>query len=272
VDTPALSYAGFYGQSFEAFVEEAARLGFRSVEFIPDQSPNLLAQLTPARRRDLASLLKQNGIVPTVHSIFYDINLVSVVPEIQQFSLSMIRRCGELCVELGGTEMTVHPGYQFPGWRSSQWQREIFLTSMRNGIELLSTMCRDLAVTAFLENGSYFLTTRFAENRIPLHYGAFLDELELISKYCGGHVGFCLDLGKAVASGLNLPDLLASVGARQFRFQLGSIDSWNTLMEIAGAFDVMRSLGQVTYEGPLDQAGAFLAHVQAGWMNRSKIG
>src|SRR5687767_7880739 len=93
--SPALSYAAYYGHVFEEFVEMAVQAGAAAVEFIPDQTPNLLTELTVDRRAALRKRLATAGVIPVVHSVFYDINLVSVVPDVQDFALQVIAKCGE---------------------------------------------------------------------------------------------------------------------------------------------------------------------------------
>ena len=263
--TPVLSYAGYYGLTFERFMEEAHRLGYRAVELIPDQTPNLLGELTAERRSGLASLSRELGIVPYVHSIFYDLNPVSVVPEVRDHSMAVIRRCAELCLELGGHTITAHPGYQFPGWSSSDWQASVFLDAVGKAREALSDLADSLPVNLFLENGSYFLTTKESDHRRPLHYGVAIDELERLLAGASPRVGLCLDIGKAAASKLDPAAMIRSADGHPIRFQVGSVDGWDEAMAVGLELGVFQGPSQITYEGPRAGAEQFLDYARLCW-------
>jgi len=268
--TPAVSYAGYYGYSFEEFVEAAVRACATAVELIPDQGPNLLAELTPERRSALRTRLRGAGVTPVVHSVFYDINLVSVVPDVQELALRVIARCGEFARDIGAREVVVHPGYRFPGWRSSEFQRRNADDAARRGVEKLSALADKLDVDMFLENGSYFVTDREKSTTKPLHYGIFLDEIDLLLEFASSRVGICLDYGKAKVSQLPVRELIRRHGGRPFRFQVGSGRRLRELLLEQGLKAVLHTPRQITFEGPAEDLAAFMA-VAAGAISSSDV-
>lgn len=249
--TPALSYAPCYGLTFEAFLEEAAARGVSAVELIPDQTPNLLQELTTGRRDTIRKKLVSTSIVPIVHSVFYDINLVSLVPDVQSFALKVIGDCAAFAQNIGARELIVHPGYRFPGWRSSEFQRQNADDAVQRGIAKLSILAENTDMSVFLENGSYFLTDKEAATIRPLHFGVTLDEIETLFEQASNRLGICLDYGKAKVSGLPIDVLTGRLHNRSFRFQVGSATRLEELLSEIGTNSVLHDPRQITYEGPL---------------------
>lgn len=256
--SPTLSYATSYGSTFEQFVEEALKDGFGGVELIPDNEPNLLGQLNGPRRRWLRDVIKQSGLRCVVHSVFYDINLVSVVPEVQRFALDMIEQVSRLAVDLGGREIVVHPGYLFPGWRKSERQFGTFHDAVKRAMSELSSLSTQYEVSYFLENGSYYITDAAGQRLAPLHFGVFEDELNYMLANSGEKVGFCLDMGKAKVSSLDVHSILRRWSSRPFRFQVGGEVGMRRLIDATSATGIRLTDEAVTYEGPPDERYAFM--------------
>ena len=80
----SLSYAYAYTSEFEVFVRDAAAHGFRGVQLIPDLHPNLPHEFDHERRTHLAALIRTNRMRHSLHNVFYDINLVSLVPQVRE--------------------------------------------------------------------------------------------------------------------------------------------------------------------------------------------
>lgn len=267
METPVLSYATFYGDRFEDFITTAVSLGYRGVELIPDQSPNLLQELTARRRAAIKRMIRDNGLHPTVHSVFYDINLVSVVPEVSASALKVISDCMDFAKDIDARDVTVHPGYKFPGWQSSAWQGDVFNKCAMLSLQRLSGLAQGLGVFVYLENGSYYLTTKSGQRKTPLHFGIFLDELKFIKESTGENIGLCLDIGKAAASSLEIDKAIRLFSDRPLRIQAGgrwSLDQISHSTRTATQLTVK----QVTYEGPREDAEDFLCYCR-DWSERA---
>lgn len=256
--TPILSYVPYYGSRFEDFVEEASALKFQGIEFIPDLTPNLLSELGKDRTRAIAERLRELKLQPTVHSVFYDINLVSVVPEVAELALDIVRASVEFALSIGAREVTVHPGYQFPGWRSSEFQRAVFAGSVRRAMGALVQLAKEYDVQLFLENGSYFVTDKRLMAGKPLHFGVDREEIDLMMEQGGSNLGICLDFGKANVSNLDVSALVAQYRNIPFRFQVGSVASLKALFSTPEIAGVLKNLGQITYEGKRNDSAEFL--------------
>lgn len=249
-----LSYAGFYGTPFEEFVDIALALGFGAVQLIPDQTPNLLSELGQARVKGLRDKIASNKLGVSVHAIFYDVNVVSVVPEVRSAALSIVDSCAAFCDALGGRAVTVHPGYMFPGWRSSPSQAEVFWRSAKLGMTGLDEISHKYRSNLFIENGSYFVSDRSMNKIIPLHVGITIDELEALLEGLSNSVGLCLDIGKALVSGMDIHQLVDRIPERIGQLQIGS----------AASIDIVRRLQfmstpEIVFEGGRDAAVAYAA-------------
>jgi sugar phosphate isomerase/epimerase len=221
-----LSYAGFYGERFEDFISIAARKGFDGVQLIPDQDPNLYTSFDRKRQASLVDAMRQYSLDIHLHNVFYDINIVSVVPEVQENSLKITESVLVLARGLGAKTLTVHPGYMFPGWRGDKVQTARFWDAAQVGMERLSCMSQEYGLTILIENGSYFVTTATSDRRRPLHVGITIEEIERLLAY-GDGIGVCLDLGKVRASGIDPVEMIDALSDRIYQFQ---ISNWDDLM------------------------------------------
>ncbi|MBK8545460.1 MAG: sugar phosphate isomerase/epimerase [Caulobacteraceae bacterium] len=134
-----LSYATDYGASFEDFVRSAAVRGYDSVQLIPDQTPNLYSDFEKQRTSDLAALIADSGLSCSLHNVFYDINLFSLVPAVQETAFEITAKCVDLSAALGARYAVLHTGYMFGGWRSDKTQAEKF---WRNAASKCLSVCR----------------------------------------------------------------------------------------------------------------------------------
>jgi len=249
-----LSYAGFYGATFEEFIDIAQCLGFGAVQLIPDQTPNLLSELDEGRVDELRKKLASAKLGVSVHSVFYDVNLVSVVPEVQAATLKIVESCVALCDALGGSGVTVHPGYMFPGWRSTQWQSDVFWESAKRGMMAIDDICARYKSNIFIENGSYFVSDRSTIKKTPLHIGITVEELERLLEGTSSSVGLCLDIGKALVSGIDLFELVEKMSQRVGQVQIGGAAS----IQIVRELNLPRN-PEIVFEGGRDAAVAYAA-------------
>lgn len=255
-----LSYAGYYGKRFEDFSVVARDLGFLGVQFIPDQTPNFVHEFDEHRLRELAEFTRAAHLAVSVHAIFYDINLVSVVPEIQSFALSVLRSNFEFARSLGASVVTVHPGYMFPGWRSSPWQEEVFWRSANQGIRALDRLAQEYGILACLENGSYYVSSKASQKRIPLHVGITIEEMQHLLNDVSDSVGLCLDVGKALVSGVGVTPFLREFGGRIAQVQIASIDHLSQVT-LDPYFGSMPKMPELVFEGGSGRASEFIRSI-----------
>lgn len=219
----SLSYAAHYGTRFEEFIVTATAEGFDGVQLIPDQSPNLIHSLTTERRDSITALLQRHDISSSVHNVFYDINPVSVVPEVRSCALSISEDVFRFAADINAESVTIHPGYMFPGWRTSEAQTKAFWDNARVAIRQLANLASDYDVTPLFENGSYHLTTRSGTERTPLHIAIDPNGLEKILTFAGEQAGVSLDIGKVYYSDHLLSDFTDRLGDRIGELQLSSL-------------------------------------------------
>lgn len=252
-----LSYARAYGTTFEDFAEHAAAGGFAGVQLIPDQRPNLYSDFDASRIQSLRQRLAALGLGCTIHNVFYDINLASVVPAVCEASFQITERVLDLAVQLDARSVTVHPGYFFPGWRRDSIQAARFWEAADQAMAHLGQMAQERRISVLLENGSYCLTTPTGHGRTPLHLGIQPTELLRLVHAGSPTLFVSLDLNKAIHSGEPVADFLTTLGPYVRELQLSTIREHEATIESA-----LRSLsmnqfpGLVVLEGqPLDPEG-----------------
>lgn len=76
-----------------------------SIEFWVDH-----LQLYETSLKKLHTLLEKEGIIPTVHSVSWDINLCSFSKDVRNFSIREIIRSINIACEIGAEIIVVHPG------------------------------------------------------------------------------------------------------------------------------------------------------------------
>jgi len=200
----SVSYAaGFYGRDFESLIDFAGNHGVPAVQLIPDQFPNLYSELDASRMVRLRHRLKENNVRASLHNVFYDINICSLVPEVQQFALKVTEKVARLANGLGAHLVTVHPGYMYPGWRYDPIQNASFWGSAKMAIESLNSLGEKYGITFLLENGSYCLSSRLSERRQDFHLGIDINELGSLLVFGGSNMAICMDYGKLLASGVD---------------------------------------------------------------------
>lgn len=246
------SYAGSYGKTFEEFIDSIDDLHISGVQLIPDQSPNLFSELNIGRISKIREALNRRKLQCSVHNIFYDINIVSLVPEVQRFALELTHRIAIISSQLGASSLTVHPGYMFPGWRVDAAQTKRFWEAAHRGMTELSNIAHETGVPILLENGSYHVTTSTGRNPRPLHAG--ISPVELESLFGSTDLMWCFDFNKAISTEHNIEDFLATSGERIRLVQVSNIEAhpedWKKFVSYikAHALDV-----SIVLEGPRSQ-------------------
>lgn len=228
----APSYAGFYGQRFEEFVDTVVAKGFTAVQLIPDQQPNLYSSFEGDRLRAFVKQIEQHGLAVHVHNVFYDINLVSLVTDVRDGSFEITRKVLRLAKALGARTFTIHPGYMFPGWRNDPLQSERFWYGVKTSMERISELADQFDIQILIENGSYFITDGMGRRKTPLHVGITIDEMERLLGASSRKVGLSLDIGKAIVSGLVPSEVISRFGERLGQVQLSN---WRRLPEVETA-------------------------------------
>src|SRR5262245_8723716 len=221
-----LSYASYYGETFENFVRIAHERGFRAVQLTPDQEPNLYSEFPRQRRHALGTLANELGVTLHLHNVFYDINLVSLVPDVRDLALHISEQVFRLGDELGAQTVTVHPGYMFGGWRRDQVQRERFWREAVAPLRRIGECAERTGIKLLFENGSYFITTATGYRPRPLHIGIEPVELRRIVEMSGNMAGVVLDINKAVHSGIAPIDFVREIGERIEQLQISTVDRY----------------------------------------------
>lgn len=246
----ALSYASFYGRTFEDALRGAHDQGFDAVQLTPDQTPNLTEELTTSRREAIRKLAASYGLSVSLHNVFYDINLMSVVPAVADGALQITKDVFRLARDLSADEVVVHPGYMFPGWRRDQWQRELFWANAQVSLGRLCNAAMAFGVRVLFENGSYCLTTMDQSPRVPLHVAITPLELKQVLDLTQRRANVCLDVNKALRSGFALTEFVDAAGAELRQLQMSTVsDHWREIEPmlnrvIARGFD-----GTIVLEG-----------------------
>lgn len=223
--TLALSYASSYGHTFEDFLRAARDEGFKAVQFIPDQAPNLYSELTLERRHAIRQLATEARIALHLHNVFYDVNIVSMVPAVRRLALDITREVFALGKEWGALTVTVHPGYMFGGWRRDQVQRELFWKMAAESLGELGAISEAAGLELLLENGSYYVTTATGlPAASPLHLGIVPEELLRVVGLAGSKAKVTLDINKAIRSGRPFQDFLQALGGRVGQFQVSTAE------------------------------------------------
>jgi sugar phosphate isomerase/epimerase len=252
---PALSYAGSYNLTFEEFLPMAEGRGFRSVQLTPDHEPNLYTELQGQRLRELCHIKTSLGLEVHVHNVFYDINLVSLVPEVRQLAFDITKRVLEISSALSAKTLTVHLGYMFPGWRSSKEQKDRFWQVVEQSVAHLARLSKEYGVPIILENGSYHLSTATGPNRTPLHLGIAPDEMVHLVKLSDWQLGVSLDINKAIHSGNPVMDFVTTLGSSIREIQVSTVKPYSET--IAGLLNALPETGEsraVILEGGLEEA------------------
>lgn len=110
-------------------------------------------ELSRAKRVELRKIFQDHGIRPTLHASFYDINLASLNPLIQEASAQQLLECIHLAHDLGAEIVVVHPG-ELPGDYPAELlprAREGSIASLKEALGL----AEGLDVTLALENKAW---------------------------------------------------------------------------------------------------------------------
>lgn len=246
----ALSYASFYGRTFEEFIQEAHRMGLSVVELIPDQSPNLYSEFDNRRADRLKFAMEELGMECTMHNVFYDINLLSLVPAVKSNSFAITESVIDLSLQLGALTLTIHPGYMFPGWRRDPPQRDRFWIEAKDSLSRLGALASKISI--LIENGSYHLCTRSGEGIKPLHIGIDPKEIDRLIDLSEGRIGICLDLGKAIHSGHKVEDFIKGRESLIKQVQVSSIqDHFGVIAKSINTLREADFSGTIVLEGQL---------------------
>ncbi len=241
--TKSISYAaGFYRRTFEEFIEFAGTSGFSGVQFIPDQAPNLYSEFDEGRTHSIKERLSALGLSVSVHNVFYDINLCSLVPDVADFSRTITRKVLEFSQAVGAGTLTVHPGYMYPGWRNDPLQNKEFWRSAESNLSELAELGSEFNVQILLENGSYCLSAREYGRKSEFHLGIDIAELAKLLELGGSEMGVCMDIGKLRASGVNPKEFVDTFSEVIREVQVSSSDD----------FDFVRRLEEVSHDSAVN--------------------
>lgn len=249
----ALSYAVAYGATFEDFISKAYDNGFREVQLIPDQEPNLYTDLSGDRLRQILELKDSLGMTFHVHNVFYDINPVSLVPAVRQAAFDITRQVLETSRSMQAKSVTVHPGYMFAGWRRDEVQRSRFWRYAEDAMIQLADLAAEFDMPVLIENGSYYLCTASGPHRTPLHLGISPQEVRHLIELSGNRLKVALDINKAIRSGYPIPEFINELSGFIWQLQLSTATSY--IAEISQVLSLLdqRSIA-VVLEGSLEEA------------------
>jgi sugar phosphate isomerase/epimerase len=226
----SLSYATFYGQRFEQAIEAARDRGFDGMQLIPDQTPNLLEELTPSRRIAIRRSAEMSNVSISLHNVFYDINLTSVVPAVSETALKITADVLVFARDVGAESVVVHPGYMFPGWRRDERQRELFWQRASDSLRSVCDHAESAGLRVLFENGSYCLTTLDRTPPVPLHLAIIPAEIQHLMALSEHRAGICLDVNKALRSGHPLSEFIETAGPALEQLQMSTVQGrWDEI-------------------------------------------
>jgi len=241
----ASMFLGFEGGAGE-FVELVDRLELGYLEVKCE--PGLLypREISPVERAELREALRGQGVTPTAHASFYDINLASLNPLIREASARQLLECIELAHDLGAEIVVVHPG-ELPG----DYPEGLLPLSRGNLIEGLQkalVVAEALGVTLALENKAR------GRNRGLIHSPE--EHLNLIEALDSPNCRAAFDVGHAHTFGLNLLRYLELILPYLVEVHLhdndGSRDRHRPLGGGTIEFEpLLLALSQWGYHGPL---------------------
>jgi sugar phosphate isomerase/epimerase len=247
-----LSYAAFYGRTFEEMLAVASDQGFSGVQFIPDQTPNLPEELGDARIETLRTQATNHEMQISMHNVFYDINLTSLYPAVADQSMRITLDVLEIARKLRSESLIVHPGYMFPGWRSSDLQRRRFFDHAKESMVWLADASVAAGVPILLENGSYYLTTRLREAGTPLHLGIEPTELMQLVEFASGRLGICLDVNKALHATTSSTDFVRMLAPHIRQLQMSTVaQRWNLVEPLLSELLDSGFDGSIVLEGSM---------------------
>lgn len=245
-----ISYAAFYGEPFEEALVQAHARGFSAIQLIPDQTPNLCEELTSERRTTIRKAAAELGLRLSLHNVFYDINLTSLVPAVSAAALAITRDVLLLARDLGADSVVVHPGYMFPGWRRDDRQRARFRVAARDALRAVCDDAERTGVRVLFENGSYCLTTPDRTPPVPLHLGITPEEMADLLSLVESRAGMCLDVNKALRSGATLLQFAAAAGKALEQLQMSTVESyWSHIQPLLDRLLQQGFAGSIVLEG-----------------------
>lgn len=191
-------------------LEIIARVGFRWVELCKDQE-GWLPSFEP-RPADLRAHLAPLGLqVHGVHAPFANIGIGHLDRSIADRAVRLVCEAVECCAEIGGSVVVVHVSekhYVVEGYEES-------VKVSRDLVYRANEVARHVGVKLVLEN------------LVPYHrphprYGSSL--VELVREFPEPEIGFCLDTGHAVLTGLNQKKEIEAASPRLLSVHAASND------------------------------------------------
>lgn len=237
-------FLGFRGDPRE-LLEAVASLGLGYLELLCEPGFLYPREIDRGERIKLRRAFQAEGVRPTLHATFYNINLASLNPLIREASLHQLLECLRFAHELEAEAVVVHAG-DLPG----DYPRE-FLPRAREGLlaslEEALKAAEGLGVTLALENKARGRNRGLIES--PEEHLALIEALS--SPSCR----IALDLGHAHTFGLDLRKYLEEVLPHLAEVHLhdndGSEDQHRPLGEGTIPFGPLISTLNERFPGPL---------------------
>jgi len=124
-------------------VEFAKTAGLYSIEFWIDHINMYHPSLETLRKS-----LKNSGIVSTVHSVSWDINISSFSKDVRDFSVEEVCKSIDIACKIGATIVVVHPGKM----SFSSTNKKIFLELLIESFSKISQYSVNKGVYICIEN------------------------------------------------------------------------------------------------------------------------
>ena len=227
------------------FIELLRRLGFGLLELLCEPGLAYPRELPPSARRELRTVLEENGLELTLHAPFCDINLASLNPLIREASAHQLQECLRLAHDLGARRIVVHPG-ELPRDYPEDW-----LPRAREGLHAaLRPICAqaaELGITLGIENLS-----RKGNRRLVQTAEDHLMLLDVLGPGCKA----TFDVGHAHTFGLDVLSYLEEILPRTMEVHLHDNDGTGDqhLPLGTGSIDfpaLFQLLDSKDYRGPL---------------------
>ncbi|MGQ9733941.1 MAG: sugar phosphate isomerase/epimerase family protein [Candidatus Bipolaricaulia bacterium] len=232
-------------ERIEGLLEAVRELGLGYLELLCEPGFLYPQEIDHERRAGLRRAFQVEGIKPTIHATFYNVNLASLNPLIREASLRQLLECLQFAHDLEAEVLVVHAG-DLPSDYPQEFlplAQEKLLASLEGALK----EAEGLGVTLALENKARGRNRGLIQSQE--------EHLSLIEALGSPRCRIALDLGHAHTFGLDLQGYLKEVLPYLAEVHLhdndGSEDQHRPLGEGTIPFRPLLSILNESFPGPL---------------------
>lgn len=222
-----ISYSNYYGMKFENFISKILPYDFKAVQLIPDQDPNLYNNFSSNRIDKLLDLKYENELQYSIHNVFYDINLLSLVPDVKENSFKITKKVIEFAKRIEAKNLTLHLGYIFPGWQKDKYQNKNYWINAEEVVHRIIELSEKYEINILFENGSYHLCTKKGRKKIPFHIAISPAEINRIFQLSNDKINLCFDFNKALSTDHTMKSFLEIISHKVSEIQISDLKKEN---------------------------------------------